>query len=216
MRKPTQSSQKFLVVLQQARGRSVITKSEIGMATFWAEIPLKGQNLSVWILVEEVCDGFDERLEHLRVEEEVGTDDEVDAAVVETKEVLVVIAPGQADHFHLMKIKKMSWQFFALCLGNFKLVIVPGCKSEAILFLYRVCWMSTNHTCRFWWKLIETTGTNSLGGTKLWRIWLRSLGSNNNRWSQALSSSLLPAPDDALRNLSHRSKILWQQRKWNF
>ena len=59
-------------------------------------------------MVEEVCDGFDERLEHFRVEEEVGTDDEVDAAVVEAKEVLVVIAPGQADHFHLMKIKKMS------------------------------------------------------------------------------------------------------------
>ena len=50
--------------------------------------------LSFWILRKKVSDGLDEWLENVRIEEEIGSDDQVEGSGVEPEKLFVVIAPS--------------------------------------------------------------------------------------------------------------------------
>ena len=50
-------------------------------------------NLSVWILSEQVSDSLDQRLEYIRIKEEIGSNNQVEGSGVEPEKLFVVIAP---------------------------------------------------------------------------------------------------------------------------
>ena len=63
--------------------------------------------LSFWILCEQVGDCFCERFKNFRIEEKIWSNDQVQRSRIETKQILVVVAPSQANYINLNKKKSL-------------------------------------------------------------------------------------------------------------
>ena len=63
--------------------------------------------LSFWILCEQVGDCFCERFKNFWIEEKIWSNDQVQRSRIETEQILVVVAPSQANYINLNKKKSL-------------------------------------------------------------------------------------------------------------